>query len=68
MGCHSAPIQDDVKGAEPMTPSDRSRGSVGDAQLVIGRATSGAARGQAGARRIWGMAKPAMLAVESSAR
>ena len=46
----------------------RSRGSVGNAQLVTGSATSGALWGQAVAGRSWGTARPTMLAVQTPAR
>ena len=48
--------------------SNRSRGSVGNAQLVTGPATSWVAWGQAAAGRSWGTARLAMLAVQTPAR
>ena len=47
---------------------NRSRGSVGNAHLVTGPATPGAAWGQAGAGRSWGTARPAMRAVHTPTR
>ena len=47
---------------------NRSRGSVGNAQLLTGSATSGAIWGQAAAGRSWGTARLAMLAVQTPAR
>ena len=47
---------------------NRSRGSVGNAQLLTGSASSGVAWDQAGAGRSWGTARPAMLAVQTPAR
>jgi len=68
--CENVAIELDRSGFTTIEcePAIRSRGSVGNAQMVTGSATSGALWGQAVAGRSWGTARPTMLAVQTPAR
>ena len=66
--CAENPLMEVYATADPTAYGSRPRGSVGNAHQVTGPAPSGVAWDQAVAGRSWGTARPAMLAVQTSAR